>query len=45
MQNQKLPKLAFKQKPVEKRNRGHPKKRWKIISWKRVEGHRLNKPN
>jgi hypothetical protein len=29
MQDERLPKLTFKQKPVGKQNRRHPRKRWK----------------
>jgi hypothetical protein len=29
MQNERRPKLALKYQPMGKRNRGHPKKRWR----------------
>jgi hypothetical protein len=44
MQDGIPPKLALKCQPVGKWNRGHPKKRWKNSSCKRVEEYRLNKP-
>jgi hypothetical protein len=37
MQDERLSKLAFKYKPVGKRNRRHPKRRWKGQFWKRLE--------
>jgi hypothetical protein len=42
MQDERLPKLAFKYKPVGKQNKEHPKKRWKDQF---LEEYRLSKPN
>jgi hypothetical protein len=43
MQDERLPKSAFKYQPVGKWSRGHPKKRWKDQFLKTAEEYRINK--